>query len=115
MGKSLKVYNLGGDDLDVENRLAECDWVVYLYHCGGYDGKGIIAWKKDGKYDYQHISHCSCYGPMDDVEEGYASLSAEQLVGELKPISKTDFDYEHSLAVYNKVMELTREDRMGRE
>jgi hypothetical protein len=107
---SLKEYNVGGDDLPLGD-MQECDWVVYWYELGGYDGRGLIAWKKGDKYDYEHIGHCSCYGPMADVEGDYASLTAEQLVAELKPISKEDFDYKYAKLVYDKVMKLTRKER----
>lgn len=43
------------------------DWFVYYYETGCYDGSGFAIWKKDGKYLYADLGHCSCYGPVEDL------------------------------------------------
>lgn len=108
----MKEYNIGHDDLDFSEVLADADWVVYWYESGDYDGSGTVAWKMGDKYETEGLGHCSCYGPTDDVK-GYASMTLEQLLKELRPISKDDYNYVHAKRVYDKVMRLTRETRRG--
>ena len=110
----MQEYDVGPDELPFSNRIETADWVVYWYESGSYDGRGTAAWKIGDKYDMENLGHCSCYGPLDDVGD-HATMSLEQLLEELRPISKGDFNYEHAKAVYDKVMRLTREIRMGRE
>jgi len=107
----MKIYNMGSDDVDFGGRLKGADWVVYWYANGGYDGNGTVAWKQGDKYDTENLGHCSCYGPADDVEGSGASMTLEALLEELRPISKTDYNYEYAKKVYNKVMRLTQETR----
>ena len=107
-------YNVGPDYLDFASELSTADWVVYWYADGGYDGRGTVVWKQGDKYETANLGHCSCHGPMDDVYEG-ASMTLDQVLEEIKPISKTDYNYDAAEAIYQKVMRLTREIRMGRE
>jgi hypothetical protein len=107
-------YSVGPDDLDFSDRLANADWVVYHYTDSGYDGRGTVVWKIGDKYDTESLGHCSCHGPMDDIGDG-ACMTLTQVLEEIRPISKTDYNYEAGEALYQKVMRLTREIRMGRE
>ena len=45
----------------------KADWFVYYYKTGDYDGSGFCVWRKDTKFFYTDMGHCSCYGPTDDL------------------------------------------------
>lgn len=54
-------------------------WIEYNY--GYYEGIGyLIAKDYDGKFFFKDLSHCSCYGPYDDMaaamKEKYATFPA---------------------------------------
>jgi hypothetical protein len=60
------------DNSELENfKDLKADYVVYYYEYGSYEGSGFAVWKKDGKYGYSDLSHCSCYGPTDDLSTIY--------------------------------------------
>lgn len=67
----MELYKVGKDDLgqydlyDVDPEKFE--WLVYSYDFWGqYEGDGeAVALGKDGLLYVHDMSHCSCYGPMD--------------------------------------------------
>jgi hypothetical protein len=107
-------YSVGPDDLSIGDRFKDADWVVYWYQDGGYDGRGTLVWKQGDKYETTNLGHCSCYGPLDSLD-ACACCTLTQVLEEIRPISKTDYNYDAGEALYQKVMRLTREHRMGRE
>jgi hypothetical protein len=106
----MKEYNLGPDELylgdDADEGIPDdnVEWVVYFYEYGCYDGSGVAVWKVGDKFGMQCLGHCSCYGPMNDARK--ATMSLEELLEELKPISETDYNYECAKKVYDKVISL---------
>lgn len=53
----------------------------YWYGTGCYEGSGDAIFKRtDGKWDTLCMGHCSCYGPLENLEtahkEGYDTLEA---------------------------------------
>jgi len=42
--------------------------VWYWYQTGSYDGQGGMVLRKDGKWYFHDLGHCSCYGPMEELE-----------------------------------------------
>lgn len=40
----------------------------YWYAQGSYEGSGQILMLKDGLYYLHDMGHCSCYGPVEDLE-----------------------------------------------
>lgn len=42
------------------------DAVFYWYASGSYEGSGDLLAVKDGKWYNKDLSHCSCYGPLED-------------------------------------------------
>lgn len=41
---------------------------VYSYESGSYEGTGFAVWDmEDGKYGYTYLGHCSCNGPVEDL------------------------------------------------
>ena len=113
----MKEYNLGPDELTVGSDGYDkvpdtsAEWVVYSYESGCYDGSGVAVWKVGDKFGMQNLGHCSCYGPMEDAN--MATMPLEELLGELKPVSKDDYDYEYMKKVYDKIVSLTKEITNG--
>ena len=68
--KSPKQYSNGeyepSDAAPPEN-YAGADEVIYWYSVGSYCGAGDALVLKDGKVALVGLSHCSCYGPWEDV------------------------------------------------
>lgn len=65
------IKTTSSEELDVYelknvNKL-EADWFVYRYWHESYEGSGMAIWKKDGKYFYCNLGHCSCNGPTEDL------------------------------------------------
>lgn len=86
-----KIVNVGGEkldgyELDVIKEL-KADWFVYRYESGSYDGSGFAIWKKGTKYFYEYLSHCSCYGPTENIATG---KNAEFTFTQIKEIVKTN-------------------------
>jgi hypothetical protein len=48
----------------------------YWYASGSYEGNGEILMKKGDSYSVHSMGHCSCYGPVEDIEftAQYSSL-----------------------------------------
>lgn len=61
----------------------EADWFIYCYKYGDYSGSGMAVWKKDSKFFYCSLGHCSCNGPTEDLGSiPYNSLNdIEKIMG----------------------------------
>jgi len=70
--KNFPVHDLGPDELNeyaMENIPDDLIYLVYWYENGGYDGSGVAVWKApNGKFGWENLSHCSCYGPCDGID-----------------------------------------------
>ena len=80
-----KIISVGRDELsewDFERlEKLEFDLMVYGYENGGYDGSGFAAFKKGEQWFYQELGHCSCNGPLENVETSANMLvSLEQVI-----------------------------------
>jgi hypothetical protein len=60
------------------------DEIWYYYAYGSYEGNGMMLMKKGNLYDAHNMGHCSCYGPLENInfsgkslEDLKASYSAE--------------------------------------
>ena len=73
----MKVYSVGPDDLSEENLPSDFEWIVYWYEVVAYAARGeAISW--DGEHLRSHdLSHCSCYGPMEDFNSGGCAITAD--------------------------------------
>ncbi len=72
-------------DLEDVNKL-NCKIFVYYYESGDYDGDGFAVWQKqDGTFAYGSLSHCSCYGPTNDLHQ---DDNASFTLGEIEKISE---------------------------
>lgn len=84
------------DKRDLEGKNITC--VVYWYGQGCYEGSGEMLFKVGDLWGYHNMGHCSCYGPVEQLEisklktleELYDSFSEElkQRTSELFTIAK---------------------------
>lgn len=65
-------YSVGKDELCgrdfsyiTDNDKTDIEWIVYHYTSDWYEGSGEAIVKKDNKYYYYDLGHCSCYGPLE--------------------------------------------------
>lgn len=69
----MKIYKITTSDKLSEYELerfkekTKAEWAVYDYEIGHYDGSGFMIWRKNKKYYYHDMGHCSCYGPTEEV------------------------------------------------
>jgi hypothetical protein len=103
----VQFYQVGPDLLTDEYDLSyvkdDYVWFVYFYSNGGYDGCGeAVALGKDGFLHCLDLSHCSCYGPM----ENWATKTSKVTVEEYMTPSESAFDPVAMEAVMAKVKEL---------
>ena len=55
-------------ELEDINKL-KADLFVYSYAYGSYDGSGFAVWKRDKKWFYSSLGHCSCDGPTSFLND----------------------------------------------
>jgi hypothetical protein len=61
--------------------LNDIDEIWYYYVSGDYEGSGQLLMRKGNLYDLHDMSHCSCYGPIDDVD--FKGMSYDDLIKSL--------------------------------
>lgn len=66
LADELSEYDL--ENLDKNRPLdVAVEQLIYAYHDGGYDGYGVAVYLDNkGKWHLDEISHCSCYGALDE-------------------------------------------------
>jgi hypothetical protein len=69
----MKIYNIEEseelEDYEIKDiEKLGADWCVYYYKSGDYEGSGFAVWRKDGKFYYHDMGHCSCYGPTEEMD-----------------------------------------------
>lgn len=103
------VFNVGPDELN-DYDLAyinkdDYDWVVYWYLSDIYEGSGeaVALNNKNGLLEYCNLSHCSCFGPMENFASK-DSITIEQFLAEKDNIHDLDFKDE----IKDKVKSLLR-------
>jgi hypothetical protein len=47
----------------------KADVIIYDYHTEPYEGHGNMLIFKNGLWFHQNLGHCSCFGPLDDVQQ----------------------------------------------
>jgi len=69
----MKVFNVGPDklgDWELDRVGHAYRWFVYRYEEGCWDGSGkAVGMKEDGTLWLFDLSHCSCYGPLDNAPD----------------------------------------------
>ena len=70
------------DELYYHEDLPEHDNFVYYYESGSYEGDGFAVWNLGDKFYYGELSHCSCFGPTDSLDntEPYTLEEMERIV-----------------------------------
>ena len=109
----MQVYNVGPDREhpggDYDEKFV---WIVIHYTKFDYEGSGeAVALGHDGMLYFKGLSHCSCYGPFDEFENGqFEKVSVEDY---LKSDSIHDTDTENN-KIRSKVIELLGEKKMAK-
>ncbi len=62
------------DELDCSS--VECEWAAYYYGAYDYEGQGQILMRKKKRWYLHDMGHCSCYGPLEEIEftHGFKTL-----------------------------------------
>jgi len=70
-------YEVDYCNLDEEYDLSKIPSTVeeiwYWYKSGSWEGMGQMILKDANGYYLWDLGHCSCYGPLDDIEEGLSN------------------------------------------
>lgn len=53
----------------------------YWYGSGSYEGNGQMLMRKGDKFDIHDMGHCSCYGPVEDIEFTGQYFSLDEIKG----------------------------------
>ena len=70
------------------------DEAWYWYAYGFYDGIGSILMRKGDGYACHNMSHCSCYGPINDLPTSFI------------PLNELRKQYEPNAELWSEVQEL---------
>jgi hypothetical protein len=78
------------------------EWAAYWYEIGCYCGDGYIIMRKDRKWYIHNCSHCSCYGPTEDIalREGFDTI--EQMRKDGSEQFNKEIEYLFKIAEENK-------------
>ncbi|MHA1368097.1 MAG: hypothetical protein ACTSRA_00090 [Promethearchaeota archaeon] len=84
------------EDDDIESIVRfGADMAIYHYECYPYEGSGYLLMKKGLVWFLLDLYHCSCYGPMDDIEnksvryetiEELKDKASDELLDDIKPL-----------------------------
>jgi hypothetical protein len=66
------------------------DHAWYWYAYGSYEGDGAILMLKDGKWNWDSLGHCSCYGPTDNLAFNPSYDSLDDLLSHCSDYAKED-------------------------
>ncbi len=55
------------------------DAIFYWYVSGSYEGSGQLIATKENKWYCKGLSHCSCYGPIDDFADNILDYTYNSL------------------------------------
>lgn len=99
-----EIYNVGDEECCDVYADEKFRWIVYVYENYGYEGGGeAVGYNiEDGLLYVQSLSHCSCYGPMDDGFNGATKYTVEEYLR----VKDNVLDYESMDCVKKKVHEL---------
>jgi hypothetical protein len=94
---------LGEYSLRDINKL-DFDLFIYQYKSESYEGSGMAIWRKNDKWSYSRLGHCSCNGPTDTInEDDKAKFSLEDVI----KILENDYLYEKLLARAKELLTTT--------
>lgn len=75
-----KTYSWGDpepfSEYDVKDlTAARVEKCVYWYTTGSYEGSGRALLYRGGAWYHKSLAHCSCYGPLEDLDFSHPILS----------------------------------------
>lgn len=56
------------------------DVAAYWYVSGFYEGMGHIVYRVKGKWQHASCSHCSCYGPTENMSDDGSEDTLDELL-----------------------------------
>lgn len=68
------------------------DLVLYWYAYGSYEGSGEMLARRDGRWAYANLGHCSCYGPVDNLGPFSWWNSIAELMASCTPYARTSIE-----------------------
>jgi len=90
----MKIYRVKGSeelskefDLDKLKSIPGITIIVYDYHTEPYEGNGEMLLKKNSKWYRVNLGHCSCYGPLDNVDNYLGKQDGKSLKVLLKDVT----------------------------
>lgn len=104
----MKVYKVRGCDPLSEYDLRDvkkldAEFFIYNYQNHGYEGSGFALWKKGRKYGYSYLGHCSCNGPVEDLN------SIMYTITEIRKLAKTSsYEWQYAEPVLARLKEVTK-------
>ena len=66
-----KIIHLKEEDEYIQKDIEKLapELAVYSYESGSYEGSGFVVFKKENKWFYDDLGHCSCYGPTENLDK----------------------------------------------
>lgn len=105
----MKIYKVRGceklskwDYERIRKGLPNADMFIYNYENYGYEGSGFALWRVGKKFGYAYLGHCSCNGPVEDLNSALFNMSDIK-----KLASGNNYEWKHAGPVLAKYKELT--------
>lgn len=83
---------------------------VYWYEQGSYEGSGNAILKCEGKYHLFSLSHCSCYGPTEDIDENAVATGGYETLDQLLAACSAEYRAKEIQCL----AELIRKEELGK-
>ena len=77
------------------------EYFVYNYKNMGYEGSGFALWSDDGKFGYTYLGHCSCNGPLEDMNSILYTMEDIEKLANAK-----NYQWDYAEPVIEKMKEL---------
>lgn len=109
----MQIFNVGPDELasyefDYIDQ-SKYEWFIYWYIVGDYEGGGeAVALRNDGKLQAGSLSHCSCYGPLDDGNDYWKGQGDGITVEEFLTTPTCIYENDYRDELKEKVRELMK-------
>ena len=117
--RPIKIHSVGPDALNEDNIPSHIDLAVYYYEVGSWEGDGNCVFHDatTGKWGYRGLGHCSCYGPLEELEQAdfCGAMTWRELLKLVKDGSTGlgrhpgDYEYDQWKAIQDKLKELREE------
>jgi hypothetical protein len=106
-----RLHSVGPDEVDEDKIPSHVDFAVYYYEVGdwGGDGNCVFHDSNTGKWGYRSLGHCSCYGPIEVIDNWDGDMTWQKLLSLVKDDSTElgrspgDYEYDHWKAIENKL------------